>query len=116
MQPSHHGMAIQNSGYPDYPLANTSTFKPPVPMTGALDVHPPDHQVTEGHLFQASYHGPTASVVGNEEPYVERLPDPGWTPSTEAQRVATKRPDLNSIDGFRLQSPGQPIKSKFDGF
>lgn len=99
-QPWHHGMAIQNLDYPDYPLANTSTFHPPVSMSGALGIQLADHHVTDGHLFQASYHDPTTtSVVGNEEPYVARLPDPGWTPSTGAQQVVRKRPELDSIDG-----------------
>lgn len=98
-QPSQHGMAIQNLDYPGCSLANTSTLEPPVSMTRPLGIQPADHQVTDGHLFQAPYHDPTTSVVGNEEPYVARLPDPGWKPSTGAQQVARNRPEFHSIDG-----------------
>ena len=98
-QPSHHGNAVQDLGYPDYPLANISTFQPPVSMTGALDVQPSDHHVTDGYLFQASYHNPTTSVVDNEDSYVARLPGYGWTPSTEAQRMDRKQPGVDSIAG-----------------
>lgn len=98
-QPSHHGMAFQNLVYPDYPSANTTTFQPPVSMTGALDIQPADHHVTDEHLLQAPYYDPVTSVVSNEEPYVARLPDPGWTLSAEAQRAATKRSKLDSFDG-----------------
>jgi hypothetical protein len=98
-QPSQHGIAIQEIGYPDYSSTNISTFQPPVSMTGALDVQPSGLHVTDGHLFQASSYHPTTLVVDNEGPYVARLPCPGWTPSTEAQRVARKRSGLDSIDG-----------------
>ena len=98
-QPSHHGMAIQNLVYPDCPLASTTTFQPPVSMTGALGIQPADHHVTDEHLLQAPYYDPATSVVSNEEPYVTRLPDPGWTPSAGAQRVARKRSKLGSFDG-----------------
>jgi hypothetical protein len=98
-QPSHHGMAVQNLAYPDYPLANTSTFQPPVSMTGALGMQPADHHITDGHLFQAPYYDPATSVVSNEEPCVVRLPDLGWSPLTGTQKVAKERSKLGSFDG-----------------
>jgi hypothetical protein len=98
-QPSHSGMAIQNLVYPDYPLANTTTFQPPVSMTGALGIQPADHHVTDEHLLQAPYYDPATSVVSNEEPCVVRLPDLGWSPLTGTQKVAKERSKLGSFDG-----------------
>ena len=98
-QPSHHGMAIQNLVYPDYPLANTTTFQPSVSMTGAPCIQPADHHVTDEHFLQAPYYDPATSVVSNEDTNIARLFDSEWTPSAEAQRAARERSGLGSFDG-----------------
>lgn len=98
-QPSHHGMAVQNIAYPDYPVANTSTFQPPVPMTGALGIQPADRHVTDKHLLQPLYYDTATSVVSNEDRYVETLPDLGWSPLTGTQKVDRERSKLGSFDG-----------------
>lgn len=96
---SHHGMAVQNLDYPDYPLANTSTFQPPVSMTGDLGIQPADHHIIDEHLFQAPYYDPATSVVSNEERCVARLSDLEWSPSTGTQKAARERSKLGLSDG-----------------